>query len=106
MNTNVREMNPAEEIELTDAQLMAVYGACDGEDEDEGEDECDDRSQYRGRSRLVRWNVWPGLQSWDQACEPRSQISIAKTVHQKSTFSFSKSIQREENVDQSERYIR
>ncbi len=27
MNTIVREMNPAEEIELTDAQLSAVYGA-------------------------------------------------------------------------------
>lgn len=32
MNTIVREMNPAGEIELTDAQLTAVYGACDDEE--------------------------------------------------------------------------
>jgi hypothetical protein len=31
MNTIVREMNPAGEIELTDAQLAAVYGACDND---------------------------------------------------------------------------
>ena len=29
MNTIVREMSPAGEIELTDAQLGAVYGACE-----------------------------------------------------------------------------
>ncbi len=29
MNTIVHEMNPAGEIELTDAQLGAVSGACD-----------------------------------------------------------------------------
>ncbi len=29
MNTIVREVNPTKEIELTDTQLSAVYGACD-----------------------------------------------------------------------------
>ena len=29
MNSIVREMNPSGEIELTDAQLGAIYGACD-----------------------------------------------------------------------------
>jgi len=31
MNTIVREMNPTEEVELTDSQLSAVYGAYDDE---------------------------------------------------------------------------
>ncbi len=75
MNTIVREMNPTEEIELTDTQLEAVYGGCDKEWQSQVV--C---QPYVGYRPQLAWGAKP-------AC-PEQEKSSSVLVHKKVVFSF------------------
>src|SRR5436853_4965129 len=72
MNTIVREMNPAEEIELTDTQLSAVYGAWD--------EQCQSQSQYQCQSQSQAQPVCQARPICQEQEKSSSSVLVQKKV--------------------------
>ena len=107
VSTWKKEANPAGETELTDTQLMTVYGAWGDVNQTVYEDNCSPRScgweqaggqQSSGQASGQQGLVWVAGQ---QTLIPApAQRSLVHTHHEKHVVSFQLSFQKEDEVSE------